>query len=137
MPDDEPLDDARQVATAAAAAAARVVETMAREARDQTANHRAALERAQDQQRARDTVSALRDSPLTATRPAYDTPERRHTTDTALRQAGVSAEARTAHTTADLLNGTDPAQAAARGTAGKATKRTPGTQPARQASRTR
>jgi hypothetical protein len=59
MPDDEPLDDARQVAMATAAAAARVVETIAREARDQAAQHRAALERVQDQQRARETLDRL------------------------------------------------------------------------------
>lgn len=59
MAEDEPLDDARQVAIAAAAAAARVVETMAREARDQAAQHRATLERAHDQQRARQTLASL------------------------------------------------------------------------------
>ena len=59
MPDDEPLDDARQVAMATAAAAARVVETIAREARDQAAQHRATLERAQDQQRAQETLDRL------------------------------------------------------------------------------
>lgn len=59
MPDDEPLDDARQVAMATAAAAARVIETIAREARDQAAQHRATLEKAQDQQRAREALSGL------------------------------------------------------------------------------
>ena len=59
MADDEPLDDARAVGTAAAAAAARVVETVAREARDHAAQHRATLERQQDQQRAQDTLAQL------------------------------------------------------------------------------
>ena len=59
MADDEPLDDARQVAVAAAAAAARVVETVAREARDQVVQHRATLERAHDQERAQDALAGL------------------------------------------------------------------------------
>lgn len=59
MAEDEPLDDARQVAMATAAAAARVVETVAREARDQAAQHRTTLERSHDQQRAQDTLAGL------------------------------------------------------------------------------
>ncbi len=59
MPEDEPLDDVRQVAMAAAAAAARVIETMAREARDQASQHRVTLERSYDQQRAQQTLAGL------------------------------------------------------------------------------
>lgn len=59
MPDDEPLDDARGVATAAAAATARVVETVVREASDYRARQQATLERAQDQQRAQQALTQL------------------------------------------------------------------------------
>ena len=67
MPDDEPLDDARAVAVAAAAAAARVIEVAARAAADRNARQLAGLQRGQDQQRARAALGAVRQSlPLTA-----------------------------------------------------------------------
>lgn len=47
MADDEPLDDARAVATAAAAATARVIETVARAAQDHPAREQLAVERSQ------------------------------------------------------------------------------------------
>lgn len=107
MADDEPLDDARQVAMAAAAAAARVVETVAREARDQAAQHRATLERAQDQRRAQQVLAGLST--------VYDSPDQRQTRDQAREAAGVPVDARQVRATADLMNGTDPGNAAAHG----------------------
>ena len=103
MPDDEPLDDARQVAMAAAAAAARVVETVARETRDQAAQHQAALQRRQDQQRAQETLQGLG--------LRYDSPEARTQRNAGRAAAGVPAEARQVRATSDLMNGTDPAAA--------------------------
>lgn len=90
MADDEPLDDARAVATAAAAATARVVETLAREARDQVAQHRATLERAQDQQRARQALAGLTGT-MSGGRPAtgYDSALSRVERDQAREAAGV------------------------------------------------
>lgn len=116
MPDDEPLDDARQVAMAAATAAARVAETVAREARDQTARHRASFERAQDQQRAQDALSGLTK--------VYDTAEARASRDGAREAAGVPADARQVRATADLMNGTNPALAAAQGKAANPARKT-------------
>jgi hypothetical protein len=67
MPDDEPLDDARAVAVAAAAATARVIETVARAAADRNARQLATLQRAHDQQRTHDTLRVARQGfPLTA-----------------------------------------------------------------------
>ena len=67
MPDDEPVDDARAVAVAAAAAAARVVETVARAAADREAQQLASLQHAHNQQQARQALQAVRESlPLTA-----------------------------------------------------------------------
>ena len=105
MADDEPLDDARQVAVAAAAAAARVVETVAREAADYRSRQRATLERAQDQRRAQETLSRLGQR--------YDSPAQRQQRDADRAAAGVPAEARNVRATADLMNGTPPARAAA------------------------
>lgn len=76
MPDDEPLDDVRGVATAAAAAAARVAETVAREASDHRARQQATLDRAQDQRRAQQALAQVgsryegttRNQPVTAPR---------------------------------------------------------------------
>lgn len=112
MPDDEPLDDARQVGTAAAAAAARVVETVAREARDQVAQHHALLQRRQDQEQAQQTLAGLRAS--------YDSPEARTQRDTVREAAGVPAEAREVQKTADLMRGSNPALAASQGARAKA-----------------
>jgi hypothetical protein len=91
MPDDEPLDDVRAVATAGAAAAARIVETAARAGQDRRERQ-------------------------TPTERPYDSPERRQQTDAAMRTAQVPDEPRTARSTADLMNGADPQTAAAAGT---------------------
>jgi hypothetical protein len=104
MPDDEPLDDARAVAMAAAAAAAKIVETTARAAQDRRNSQQ------QQQQPTAEPVAA------------YDSPERRQAADVTMRAAGVQDEPRNARITSDLLNGADPAAAAA---SGKATKARP------------
>lgn len=104
MADDEPLDDARQVGMAAAAAAARVVETVARKARDQAVQHRAMLERSQDQRRTQETLVGLQ--------ARYDSPAGREARDEARAAAGVPVEAWSVRSTADLMNGSDPALAA-------------------------
>lgn len=52
----------------------------------------------------------------------YDSPERRESSDQAPEEAGVPEDARRARHVADLLNGTDPAQAAAQGTRTKSRK---------------
>lgn len=105
MADDEPLDDARQVAVAAAAAASRVVETVAREAADYRSRQRATLERAHDQRGAQETLRGLGQR--------YDSPAQRQQRDADRSAAGVPAEARAVRATADLMNGTPPAGAAA------------------------
>ena len=107
MPDDEPLDDARAVAMSAAAAASRVVEAVAREAADYRSRQRATLERAQDQQRAQQALGKVGRG--------YDSPEQRQQRDASRAAAGVPAEARQVRATADLMNGTAPAGAAAAG----------------------
>lgn len=136
--DDEPLDDARAVATAAAAAAARVVETVAREARDYQMRQRATLERAQDQQRARQALAGLRIATGTdASSAGYDSLEQRQIRAANREAAGVPADARQVRAAADLMNGADPATAAARGqdTSTGAAARV--ARPGRQATRTR
>lgn len=137
MTDDEPLDDARAVATAAAAAAARVVETVAREARDQAAQHRANLERTQDQQRARQALAGLTGT-MTDRRSStsYDSPAQRIERDHAREAAGITSEAREVRATADLMNGTDPHQAAATGQQAT-TSAAPSKQPVREVTRGR
>lgn len=114
MTDDEPLDDARQVAVAAAAAASRVVETVAREAADYRSRQRATMERAQDQERAQQALRGAADR-LGVQRPTagYDSNEQRQQRDVGRMAAGVPAEARQVRATADLMNGKDPAGAAA------------------------
>ena len=114
MADDEPLDDARQVAVAAAAAASRVVETVAREAADYRSRQRATLERVHDQERAQHALRGAADR-LGAQRPTagYDSPDQRQQRDIGRMAAGVPAEARQVWATADLMNGQDPAGAAA------------------------
>jgi hypothetical protein len=136
MADDEPLDDARAVATAAAAAAARVVETVAREARDQAAQHRAVVERAQDQARAQQALAGLTGT-TTDGRPkaGYDSATERVERDQTREAAGVTADARQVRATADLMNGTDPNQAATGQPA--TTPAAPPKQPVRQISRSR
>ena len=196
MADDEPLDDARAVAMTVGAAAARVVETLAREGQHAVAQHRALLERAQNQQRARlaplglgnsldgrsrlDAVTAataqlevaeLRQAQQwasperleshhydregcdsiegrrsvdrnliqewkAATTP-YDSADRRRAADGVREAAGVPAEVRQTRATADLMNGTDPAQAAAKGQTTVKAQMAPAVQPSRQANRTR
>ena len=121
MADDEPLDDARQVAVAAAAAASRVVETVAREAADYRSRQRATLERAQDQERAQQALRGAADR-LGVQRPTagYDSTEQRQQRDVGRMAAGVPAEARQVRATADLMNGKDPAGAAAAQSVGHA-----------------
>jgi hypothetical protein len=115
MADDEPLDDARAVAMTTGAATARVVETLAREGQHAAAQRRAMLERAQDQQRAQQVLAGL-DRAMRSSPPGYDSPEQRQARDTDRRAADVPVVARQARATADLMNGRDPAQAAAEGT---------------------
>ena len=119
MADDEPLDDARQVAVAAAAAASRVAETVAREAADYRSRQRATLERAHDQERAQHALRGAADR-LGVQRPPgnYDSPEQRQQRDVGRAAAGVPRKARQVRATADLMNGQNPAgAAAAQGTA--------------------
>jgi len=119
MPDDEPLDDARAVAAAAAAAAARVTETVARHVSDTKARERAALERAQDQQAARQTLGTVGQEVGRKIEQGYDSTERRGKRDAAREEAGVPLEYRRVVATADQMNGQDPALAAAVGKAQK------------------
>ena len=111
MSDDEPLDDARAVGTAAAAAAARVTESVARHISEAKARERAALERAQDQQGARQVLGNVEQS--------YDSTEQRGKRDAVREEAGVSLESRRVVATADQMNGQDPSLAAAVGKAQK------------------
>ena len=97
MPDDEPLDDARQVATIAAATAARVVETLARE----VAQHRTQL--AQQQERAQ--------LALAQTGARWDSPEQRQQRNADLTAAGVPDDAREARMVSDQMNTTRPGRA--------------------------
>lgn len=119
MPDDEPLDDARAVATAAAAAAARVTETVARHVSDSKARERAALERAQDQQTARQALGAvgqkLEQNAGHKSGQGYDSTEQRGRRDAAREEAGVPIESRRVIAVADQMNGQDPTLAAAVG----------------------
>lgn len=102
MADDEPLDDARAVAMTAAASAARVIETAARQVRERADRDRAQVERRTEQAQAE---AALR----TLSGPSWDAqrPERE-----AARQ-NLTPEAREAFRIADLSTGIDPALAAA------------------------
>ena len=106
MADDEPLDDARAVATAAAAAAARVIETVAREGQERAARAQADLRRAQDQQTAHATLQGL------SANPGWDTAARRESSVRAMAEADVPAQAIAVRATSDLMNGTNPQLAA-------------------------
>src|SRR4051812_7365176 len=136
MADDEPLDDARAVAMTTGAAAARVVETLAREGQHAAAQRRGTLERAQDQQRAQQMLAGL-NRRMGGSPTSYDSPEQRQARDADRQAAGVPAEGRKARATADLMNGTDPTQAAAKGQTTVKAKTASTVQPGRQASRTR
>ena len=103
MAEDEPLDDARQVATAAAAAAARVIEVTARAAQDRAGSRVRGAEAPE--------LSAALDRIGSGQR-GYDHPQSREARDTARQAAGVPAEAREVRAKADLMNGTDPSRAA-------------------------
>lgn len=142
MPDDEPLDDLRAVAMTAGAAAARVVETVVRDAQNraqQTAQHQQATVDAQRRQAAQQALSAVNLPAPSIDKVSgqlpYDSPERRAAADETLRAAGVPDEARQAKTTADLLNGTDPQLAARSGTAAQARPGRPATTPQRERGR--
>lgn len=113
MPDDEPLDDARAVGTAAAAAAARVTESVARHVSDAKAREQAAHERAQDQQVARQALSAIGQK-VDGGR-EYDSTEQRGKRDAVREEAGVPIESRRVIAVADQMNGQDPTRAAAVG----------------------
>ena len=102
MAEDEPLDDARQVATAAAAAAARVVEVAARAAQHRAGSRGRGAE-APELSAALDRIGGQR---------GYDHPESREARDAARVAAGVPADAREVRAKADLMNGTNPSQAA-------------------------
>lgn len=71
-------------------------------------HHDAAL----DAQQAADRHEAAADGSAQDQEAGYDTPERRQAADAALRDAGVSEEARKAWATADQLNGQHPSTAA-------------------------
>lgn len=143
MPDDEPLDDLRAVAMTAGAAAARVVETVLRDAQNRAQQTAQRLEQATvDAQRRQTAHQALAgmniQTPTTDNAPAqlpYDSPERRAAADQALRAAGVPDEARHAKTTADLLNGTNPQLAARSGTAAQTRPGRPSKTPERERGR--
>ena len=116
MPDDEPLDDARAVATAAAAAAARVTETVARHVSDAKARERAVLERAQDQQVARHALGTVGQKVGEQVgqrgEQGYDSTEQRGRRDAVREEAGVPLESRRVVAVADQMNGQDPTLAA-------------------------
>lgn len=124
MPDDEPLDDARAVATAAAAAAARITETLARRVSDTKARERAVLERAQAQQVARQTLGTAGQKVSQRVDQGYDSTEQRGRRDAVREEAGVSLESRRVVAVADQMNGQDPTLAAAAGQAQKTQTRT-------------
>lgn len=115
--EDEPLDDLRAAAMTGGAAAARVVEIVVR---DQQAKG----QQRQDEQR-RHGEAAVRgvrvDTTTTPTTYDVQRPQR----DEAMRTAGVPDQARQARTTADLMNGADPAEAARSGSRTKGTKAKP------------
>lgn len=127
--DDEPLDDVRAVAMTAGAAAARVVETVVRDAQNRARETQEARSELQLRQSASEALAGVRpQTPATGTVAAelpYDSPERRAAADQAMRVAGVPDEARQARMTADLLNGTDPQLAASAGSKGKANSTRP------------
>lgn len=127
MPDDEPLDDARAVATAGAATAARLTETVARHVADSKARERATIERAEDQRRAQQTLAQLGGR--------YDSTEQRGQRDAVREEAGVPAEARRVVAIADEMNGTNPQRAAAVGTTTKARAKAPAKVPQQQRGR--
>ena len=125
MPDDEPLDDARAVATAAAAAAARITETVARHVSDTKARERAVLERAQTQQVARQTLGTAGQKVVSQrVDQGYDSTEQRGGRDAVREEAGVSLESRRVVAVADQMNGQAPTLAAAAGQAQKTQTRT-------------
>jgi len=130
MPDDEPLDDAVAVGTAAAAAAARVTESVARHVSDTKARERAALERVQDQQRARQALGNVEQKvgPKIDQKggQSYDSTEQRGKRDAVREEAGVPLESRRVVATADQMNGQDPTLAAAVGKAQKTQTRATG-----------
>jgi hypothetical protein len=107
---DEPTDDLRTAATVAATTAARVVEATTRELSERAREAARQAERIAETRRAVDTS---RDAG------GYDTLRARAERAGAMERAGVPAEARAARTTADLMNGTDPAKAAASRAAGE------------------
>lgn len=115
MPDDEPLDDARAVATAAAAAVARVTETVARHVSDAKARERVAFDRAQDHQRAGQALGGVEQK----VERNYDSTEQRAKRDVVREEAGLPLENRRVVATADQMNGQDPTRAAAVGKAEK------------------
>lgn len=109
--DDEPLDDLRAVGMTAGVTAARVIETVARDAQQRAQQQREAAVQAAQRQ-------ATTQAALAAVQPQgqrYDSPERRQAADQAMRAAGVPDEARHARNISDLMNGTDPALAASSG----------------------
>jgi ribosomal protein L12E/L44/L45/RPP1/RPP2 len=116
MPDDEPLDDVISVGTAAAAAAARVTESVARHVSETKARERAALERVQDQQRARQTLGNVEQKVAPKVDQAYDSTEQRGKRDAIREEAGVPLENRRVVATADQMNGRDPKLASLAGT---------------------
>jgi hypothetical protein len=67
----------------------------------------------------------------------YDSADRRRASDPQREAAGLPVEVRQARATADLMNGRDPAQAAAKGQTTVKAQMAPAVQPSRQASRTR
>lgn len=94
MPDDEPLDDLRAIAMTAGAAAARVVETVVRDAQNraqQTAQQ--AMVDAHGRQATHRALSAVNTDAPTTDNPSaqlpYDSPARRAALDQAMRAAGV------------------------------------------------
>lgn len=114
MPDDEPLDDARAVAMTAAASAARVIETAARQARENADRNRAQVERRTEQAQAEAALRTLGSpgggpSSGPANGPSWDA---QRSEREAARQS-MTPEAREAFRVADLSSGTDPALAAA------------------------
>ena len=101
---DEPLDDLRAVGMTAAAAAARVAETVLRDQQQKA-------QQAQQQEiQRREAVSSV-----ATLQPVYDSPHRRAEADAGMKSAGVADEVRQAKSTADLLNGANPQYAAAGG----------------------
>lgn len=111
--EDEPLDDLRAVGMTAGVTAARVIETVARDAQQRTQQQREEAVQAAPRQAA--TQAALAVVPAQPEAQRYDSPERRQAADQAMRVAGVPDEARQARNISDLMNGTDPALAASSG----------------------